>query len=136
MDLRAAPDLPPHISIDDLSVQELKSKVVDATLNALAWMKRHSLKLSLKSELELDAEQKDYPVAVKVVPGGKMILVVNNGQLEVWSVESKMCLWSARTVVREDDLECTSFDFDLQKTPDGLNLMIVAEYSSSFAAIT
>lgn len=117
-----APDLPPHISPESLSAQNLQFTVLSGVRGKLLWEKAPKLarieELHLQdTSIEADPSRR---VDARLLPGGKYVLIDNCGALELWSLASKRRLWTASTHELRDD--CVSFDFEV--VDGGTRLMV------------
>ena len=122
-----SPDLPPHISPDNLNSVELQHMVIGGIRNKSTWDK--DPKLTRMEELRIqDLSSEDASslrrVDARLVPGGRYILVDNCGSLTLWDIATHRCLWIVPTRTGRDD--CISFDFEV--VDGGARLMVAVVF--------
>lgn len=131
LDIDCAPDLlPPRIQ--DLSLSDLKYKVVDAVSGSLSGMgsKRFSINNEKVIHIVTPQNSSDQFVDARLLPGGKEILVLNCNHLELWSVDDGVCSWYAPPY--RGLSKCSSFDFELVE--NGTVVMIVGVFSNTITS--
>lgn len=99
--------------------------VVKAVRLDRKWRTKGQRKVARKAELRLDAGDPTGRVDPCLLPGGKDVLVENQGSLEFWSLETGERMWTA-----SEDEDC--FAFDCEVTDAGETLNIAGMFATSF----
>ena len=134
LDIEHAPRFAPHERAEDLSTSELKSRVVHALHSSSIWTERRRaprIADIASFPLKTRALSLDYGITAfsrfkpRFVPGGALIFVQNNGQLELWCIRPARRLWI--TPGPSERLLCRAYAFEMQQ--DGETLVIAVAYS-------
>ncbi|EJD04781.1 uncharacterized protein FOMMEDRAFT_132672 [Fomitiporia mediterranea MF3/22] len=125
-DVACSPNLPPYQSCRDLTVNSLKTIVTDAVKCFHSWRKAGKLRVFHGLSLQIESPQygSRVPMMARLLPGGRQLLVLNSGRLELWSLETASCAWQAPEF--HGDYQCSSFDFHTLES--GSDIVIVAEF--------
>lgn len=95
-ELQHIPDLPPHISVDSVSNDELKKKLVTAIQRDYRWRTPGKITCPRVVTMEFGhPSDRDALVEPKLLPGAKELLSIRDGRLELWSVERQEHMWTA-----------------------------------------
>lgn len=120
------PDLPPHRPLSSFSNAELKNKLVSSIRNDYRW--RTPGKLPTPRVVSMNfgqASAGDALVEPKLLPGAKEMLSIQNGRLELWSIEDQVMLWAAPASV--ETYVCLGYEFELLEGGELRIAMIDAE---------
>ncbi|KAH8118888.1 hypothetical protein DFH11DRAFT_706301 [Phellopilus nigrolimitatus] len=133
LDQAHAPDLPHHVSVDDLPWQDLRNLVVRAHRRH-----RSTGPAPLRPTRGTMIRIKTIPPAVslsvvdmELLPGGALLLVLlENGDLQCWSVPGGECVWShyRDTPYNTSGMRVCSFAYDMQ-TNGNVHVLAVTEFS-------
>lgn len=110
------------MSADSLSHSELERLVVNAVSREKIRESKGAIKVNAIQELDVGAgnvrpgnEEFLRRVDPRLLPGGKHVLLEDDGVLKLWSVESGHLLWTA---VTSRDVVCMAFDFEVVEGGD------------------
>ncbi|KAL5511005.1 hypothetical protein ACEPAG_3724 [Sanghuangporus baumii] len=130
LDIDCAPDVPPQVSMELLSLVDLREKVKDAVTRCQAWKNPDKLQIfyDLVLRVPLPDTESDVHSSARLLPGGaqKYLLISNSGRLELWCLRTLSRIWNAPLLRGRN--QCTSFDFELET--DGKFVTIVGEFIS------
>lgn len=127
LDINEAPNLPPFMSADMLSHTDLEHIVVSAVSRERARQSSGPIHPTGLTELQVGLINKE-PTGVeeflprldpRLLPGGKYVLLDDNGTLQLWSVEGKEHIWTA-----DFDRDVTCMAFDSEVVDEGQTVMI------------
>ena len=128
LDINEAPNLPPYMSVDSLSSTELEHLVVNAVSREKARASQDTLYATSITELKVGPRDQEPTgadefmrrVDPRLLPGGKYVLLEDDGVLKLWSVEKEQLIWTAQSA---RDVTCMAFDYEVV---DGGNMVMVA----------
>ncbi|KAH8103179.1 hypothetical protein DFH11DRAFT_1521368, partial [Phellopilus nigrolimitatus] len=138
LDKDLAPNIAPHVSINDLSWQELRNLVVCARRRHLTCTGPAPLLPTRETTVRVGFVNSDatvgrplgYIVNMKLLPGGKLLLVLwSEGDLQCWTVPGGECVWSYRPQSEAQDMppmKVCSFTYDMQANGD-VRVLVVSE---------
>lgn len=133
LDIKHAPRFAPHERAEELSMSELKSRVIHALHSSSIWTeRRRAPRIVDIANLPLEARPWSLNYGIfafsrpkpRFVPGGAHIFVQNNGRLELWCVRSARRLWI--TPDPSERLLCRAYAFEMQQ--GGESLVVAAAY--------
>ena len=142
LDHTSAPDIPPHVSIDNLSYEEVRSIVVDAVrsyVHAIAddgdveYELRHRIMLedAPGSTTSIESPYRGDPM--RLSPGGRYLFIAltdrgreDPTRLQMYDLyDANQCFWSFKT---DSQLLC----FDFESRQDGSILVAVAHLTDIY----
>ncbi|OCB87931.1 hypothetical protein A7U60_g4887 [Sanghuangporus baumii] len=127
LDIDCAPDVPPQVSMESLSLVDLREKVKGAVMRCRAWKSPDKLRIFYDLVLQVPfPNDSDVHSSARLLPGGRYLLVSNSGRLELWCLRTLSRIWNAPLFRGVN--QCTSFDFELET--DGRFVTIVGEFIS------
>ncbi|KAH8104196.1 hypothetical protein DFH11DRAFT_1692350 [Phellopilus nigrolimitatus] len=137
-----APDLPPHVSIDDLTLEQLRTLVVRAHRRVLNYTGPAPMRPTRETTVRVGFVNSDgtagrplgYMLKMKLLPGGVLLLVLwSEGDLQCWTVPGGKCVWSYRWQPEAEDMppmKVCSFAYDMQANGD-VRVLVVSESTDS-----
>lgn len=137
-----APDLPPHVDIDQLSGPEIKNLVVHAVRACDNWSKeypeayREAILRIKNPKGEPDSRQLSV-IDILLVPGGEYVMVRwFRGSLQCYHVPTSECVWELPP--RPDgeeipELKPQTFSASLVATEGSKQLMVLVAFSSIYS---
>ncbi|KAH8115622.1 hypothetical protein DFH11DRAFT_1462185, partial [Phellopilus nigrolimitatus] len=125
LDQDHAPDLPRHISVDELDWHQVRTLVVRAYQRRLNCTGPAPLRPTREITVPIESASfngalgKPYDVRINVqlLPGGKLLLVLwTEGYLQCWDVPGGKCVWTYPDPVSSDPHKqrVHSFSYDMQ----------------------
>ncbi|KAL5532571.1 hypothetical protein ACEPAF_4345 [Sanghuangporus sanghuang] len=127
LDVECAPNLNPFESITSKSAPDLKRTVISAIQRHRNWAdprQHHNLHVT-DLPITRPAGELDILVEPRLLPGGRDILILNCGRLELWSLVTKEKLWEIKSPVGR--FSCAGFDYDVVDDGNMLNVAILFE---------
>ena len=96
-----------------LTASELKAVVNRAISRHEAWSKAHKAhKLDVKNlPFPIRALWREGVAEPRILPGGKHMLLLMEGQLQLWTIEPQECIWTAPRCAGQET--CLIFEFEL-----------------------
>ena len=127
LDVECAPSLNPFEPLISKPTPDLKEMVIRAIRRHKNWSdptQEHKLR-SVDLPITRDAGDLDILVEPRLLPGGKEVLILNCGRLELWSLVTKERIWEIKSPVGR--FSCAGFDFDIVDNGNVLNVAILFE---------
>ncbi|EJD04798.1 uncharacterized protein FOMMEDRAFT_139520 [Fomitiporia mediterranea MF3/22] len=126
LDVTCSPNLPLYQSCRDLTVNSLKTIVTDAVKCFHSWKKAGNLRVFHCLSLQVESPQNgsQIPMMARLLPGGRQLLILNSGRLELWSLKTVSCVWQAPEF--HGGYQCSSFDFHMLEA--GSDMYIVGDF--------
>ncbi|KAH8104199.1 hypothetical protein DFH11DRAFT_1520117 [Phellopilus nigrolimitatus] len=128
-----APDLPHHVSISDLTLEQLRTLVVRAhrrLLNCTGPAVRHTRETTICVVSENSDDEPggkhDRVHDMELLPGGSLLLVLwVSGYLQCWTVPAGKCIWTYRP---PDSciVQGAGFAYEMQ-ADDDVRVLVVSE---------
>ncbi|KAH8118884.1 hypothetical protein DFH11DRAFT_705956 [Phellopilus nigrolimitatus] len=131
LDQAHAPDLPHHVSVDDLPWQDLRNLVVRAQRRHRNSTGSAPLRPTRETMIRIKTEPLVFVVDMELLPGGALLLVLlNDGDLQCWSVPGGECVWSHRNDAPYNTygMIVCRFAYDMQ-TNGNVHVLAVTEFS-------
>ncbi|KAH8105539.1 hypothetical protein DFH11DRAFT_1835755 [Phellopilus nigrolimitatus] len=132
LDVKQAPNMTPYDHLDNLSAEQMASKVAKTVGSSHRWRtsgenKRYAQEASLRITpfIQLNSDSGDF-MRPQLLPGGRYALLVNWMDLQLWSLEHSTCVWVAESP-HANSPTCDTFDFELLQ---GGKVLIIATASS------
>lgn len=130
LDVHQAPTFAPYERLEVLSTNVIRNRVIRAVKTSLYSVKPESARIRTIATFTLP--QRALPDGLKffsrmkpeVVAGGKYVIVENQGQIELWSIQDSERIWTSPGP--GEPLYCHSFGSEIQQ--DGNILTIAAAY--------
>ena len=122
-DIQNCPDLPFSSDIASLSVPKVRSSVLNAIARHRAWSASSSThRLDVKNlPFPTISPQEEGVAEPRLIPGGTHLLLIKEGQVQLWSIDPQECVWKAPRSAGYDC--CMNFAFEL--IDDGRSLRIL-----------
>ena len=123
LDVQLAPNLPPGIPVTSLPASDLKAIVVSAHRADYRWRTEGRLHVGRRVEMQVDYPATGRPVGrpePRLLPGAREALLICGGRLELWELETRVCVWTAPD--REAGYDCVSFDFEVAEDGRTMNI--------------
>lgn len=133
LDVDYAPWVPPSRGWESFTTEELKGIVTDAVKRRALWNKPERMQLVKKSEVEFEAPDEADEVdggrivEPRIVPGGKHVLTVRSGVIELWDTTTGEHVWTGESPPRHTRCEYIALDI----IEDGKTLAIAAKFRTS-----
>ena len=103
---------------------KLRNIVADATHFRNIWRNPERLQIVKTDEFKLSTESVPLIRKIKIVPGGHYALLIIDGLVELWSLETQCRIWVAPS---PDDYRYATFA-DLEVIERGKAYMLIARY--------
>ena len=119
-----SPCLPPHVSLGTVTTSELREAIVNGLRNNRTWSKSGELirPTSIREVhlpvLPFDQHNWSTRTDMRLLPGGKEVLVENRNIIELWSIEPCEMLGATPACSAQD--MCLAFDFELVRGGKGV----------------
>ncbi|KAH8103176.1 hypothetical protein DFH11DRAFT_1521362 [Phellopilus nigrolimitatus] len=129
-----APDLPHHVSISDLTLEQLRTLVVRAHRCLLNYTGPAPMRPTRETTIRVGSEDSDDEHGGKhdlvddmeLLPGGSLLLVLwVSGYLQCWTVPGGECLWTYRPPDSRVVLN-SGFAYEMQADGD-VRVLVVSE---------
>ena len=126
LDIDTAPYLPPFHRLATMTASSLKDGAVTGVRTRDLWRNPRKMKIVKEDEINFTEGVITRPMEPRRIPGGDEVLLGRSGKLEIWSLATHQCIWTAPSPPRA--YFCTSVDFDV--VGKGREVMIACEFSS------
>lgn len=126
LDVQQAPNISPTHSLSGLTTLSIREIVIDALKKDHEWHTREHAKILHSQELRIPAPGGAEPrtcISARILPGGKEVVVLNCGRIEIWSLEEGQCIWACPDY--EGGQFCLTYDFELADDKKSLNIACV-----------
>ena len=105
------------VKLTGSQVDHLRSEAINAELSSLRWSRRGSLEVKNYADVLIDdtpptGEMEHYSSDIRLLPGAKEAVLLNNSRVELWSIQNREYLWGAPPAY-DGKHDCVAYDCEL-----------------------